>query len=178
MKAVVMYESMFGNSELVARAVADGLAEHLEVEIHDVSDPTAAGVPAGTELLVVGGPTHAFSMSRANTRQDAIRQGAMNGLASRGLREWLGDMPDDLQALPCATFDTRVSRARKLPGPAARSAARMLRRHRAHLVVPPMSFFVDDVAGPLGGDQLTRARTWGAQLAATLLADGDHAAAR
>ena len=37
MKALVVYESMFGNTEQIARAVADGLAESIEVQLAEVS---------------------------------------------------------------------------------------------------------------------------------------------
>jgi hypothetical protein len=171
MKALVMYESMFGNSERVARAVAAGLEEYGEVVVRDVTSAVPGEVPADVDLLVTGGPTHAFSMSRPNTREDAIRQGAGQGLATSGLREWLGAMPSDVHLLSSAAFDTRVSRARRLPGSAARSAARALRRRGARLVLDPESFYVDDVAGPLGGDELDRAREWGRTLAAVLLGD-------
>jgi flavodoxin len=178
MKALVMYESMFGNSERIAHAVADGLAEHIDVVTRDVTTSPGGEVPHGTDLLVVGGPTHAFSMTRPGTREDAIHQGAGQGLASRGLREWLAGLDPDLHGLPAATFDTRVSRVRKLPGSAARSAARVLRRHRVTMLVQPESFFVDDVAGPLAEDEDVRARAWGEQVAALLIADGDRTRAR
>ena len=174
MKALVMFESMFGNSERVARAVADGLGEHGAVTVQDVTAVGPAGIAPDVDLLVVGGPTHAFSMSRAGTREDAIRQGAGQGLPERGLREWLEDLPADLHLLPCATFDTRVSRVRHLPGSAARSAARGLRRRHGILLAAPESFYVDDVSGPLGWDELGRARDWGRRLAEEL-ADGVEA---
>jgi hypothetical protein len=171
MKAVVMFESMFGNSEKIARAVAQGLGDLGEVVVRDVTTAHPGELPQGVDLLVAGGPTHAFSMSRPGTREDAVRQGARQGLVSRGLREWLEGLAD-LHDLPCATFDTRVSRVRRLPGSAARSAARVLRRHHGRLVAIPASFYVDDVAGPLGSDQVERARTWGHGLAATLTTGG------
>jgi len=171
MRVLVMYESMFGNSERVARAVADGLGAVAEVAVRDVTVSHAGDVPGGIDLLVVGGPTHALSLSRPSTREEAFRQGAEQGLASRGLREWLEGLPDDLHQLPCAAFDTRVSRVRRLPGSAARSATRMLRRHHGLLVAAAESFFVDDVGGPLGEDELTRARDWGARLGSVVLRD-------
>src|SRR3954454_11104253 len=100
MRALVVYESMFGNSERVARAVADGLGAHVDVEVRDVALAHAGEVPEGVDLLVVGGPTHALSLSRPGTREDAIRQGAGQGLATRGLREWLDALPADLHGLP------------------------------------------------------------------------------
>jgi hypothetical protein len=165
MTILPVFESMFGNSERVARAVAAGLATRHEVVVREAGSSTVEGVPGDVDLLVVGGPTHAFSMTRASTREEAIRQGARGGRPDRGLREWLEDLPADLDHLPAVTFDTRVSRARRLPGSAARSAARVLRRKRAHLVARPESFFVDDVAGPLGEDELARAEAWGRELA-------------
>ncbi|HEY0902318.1 MAG TPA: flavodoxin domain-containing protein [Marmoricola sp.] len=164
MKALVMYESMFGNSAQVAEAIADGLGEHAEVTLRDVTTVAAGDLPEDVDLLVAGGPTHAFSMSRATTRADAIKQGATRGVAARGLREWIEGVAE-LRGLPFSTFDTRVSRARHLPGSAARSAARALRRRGGRLVVHAQSFFVNDVSGPLETDELDRARAWGAELA-------------
>src|SRR5512139_1244290 len=87
-KALVVYESMFGNTEGVARAVADGLRGHLDVDVVEVAK---APSPLGedVDLVVVGGPTHAFSMTRQNTREDAVRQGAQAGSAAYGIREWI-----------------------------------------------------------------------------------------
>jgi flavodoxin len=166
MQALVMYESMFGNSEQVARAIAAGLTGFSGVEVRDVAHHSARDMGPDVDLLVVGGPTHALSMSRANTREDAIRQGAGQGLTSRGLREWLDGLPDQLDQLPVATFDTRVSRVRRLPGSAARSAARMLRRRGGRLVLAPESFYVGDVSGPLREGEPERARAWGRQIGA------------
>ena len=168
MKALVVYESMFGNTEAIARAVADRLSEAFEVTLSDVrAMPPAHDV----DLLVVGAPTHALSLSRPSTREEAIRQGAEQGLASRGMREWLDGLPIDLHRLPYAAFDTRVSRVRRLPGSAARSASRILRRHEGVPVVAAESFFVDDVRGPLGEEELERARAWGARLRSIVLRD-------
>lgn len=164
MKAVVVFESMFGNSEQVARAIARGLEEYAEVVVRDVAHAPAGELAA--DLLVVGGPTHAFSMTRPTTREDAIRQGARQGLADRGLREWLQELPADLHGLPTAAFDTRVTRVRRLPGSAARSAARALRRRHARLVVAPESFFVEDVSGPLAPEEVERAEQWGRDVGA------------
>lgn len=178
MKVLVMYESMFGNSERIAHAVAEGLGESLEVVVHDVTTAHPGEIPGDVDLLVVGGPTHALSMSRPGTREDAIRQGAGQGLASRGLREWVEGLRGDLDGLPFAAFDTRVSRVRRLPGSAARSATRMLRRRNGRMLVIPQSFFVDDVPGPLGSDEPARARAWGRSLASLLLSGDDRAGAR
>ncbi len=61
MRALVVYESMFGNTEAVARAVAGGLSGSMEVEVYEVSRAPSP-VTGPIDLLVVGGPTHAFSL--------------------------------------------------------------------------------------------------------------------
>jgi hypothetical protein len=165
MRAVVVYESMFGNTERVARAIGQGLEALGNVQVIEVNEAPAH--LDDIDLLVVGGPTHAFGMSRARTREDAGRQ-AEGRLVSQhlGIREWLPTLPS--AAVAAAAFDTRVAKVRRLPGSAARGAARLLSRHRYRLVVPPESFYVDDVTGPLLQGELDRAREWGNTLATAL----------
>ena len=88
MKALVVYESMFGNTEQIARAVAAGLAESIEVQLAEVADAPMEADP-DVALIVAGGPTHACSMSRTSTRADAVSKGAHIDEAEFGLREWL-----------------------------------------------------------------------------------------
>lgn len=166
MKALVVYESLFGNSAEVARAVARGMGGVTVVEVGDAS----AAQLADTDLLVLGGPTHAFSMTRPSTRHDAHTQGAPYGDDHRGLRELLDELPDRLD-VPVATFDTRVAKARKLPGSAAKAATKELRHHHHAKVVAQQSFYVDDVAGPLLDGELDRAESWGAELTYTISAN-------
>src|SRR3954467_179048 len=114
MRAVVVYESMYGNTHLVADAVADGLravggvdAEVVAV-VHASSDALA-----GADVLVVGGPTHVHGMTRPSTRKAAAEAAAEpeHGVELEpdaegdGLREWF----DTASALPerAAAFDTR-----------------------------------------------------------------------
>ena len=166
--ALVVYESVFGNTEQVARAVADGLAEHLDVEVLEVAQAPAPIVDL-LDLVVVGGPTHAFSMSRPGTREDARRQGATQGKASTGIREWLTKLHAGPHSELVATFDTKVEKVRRLPGSAAR-AARKAVKHLGYIpVVKAESFYVVDVNGPLIEGELPRARAWGQQLAAEVL---------
>jgi flavodoxin len=92
MKTLVVYESMFGNTEQIANAVAAGLGESVDVQVTEVADaPTDPGPDVA--LIVAGGPTHAFSMSRENTRADAISKGAHEGEREFGLREWMAALP-------------------------------------------------------------------------------------
>lgn len=164
--AYVVYESLWGNTEAVARAVAEGLgsARSGGVSLTDV-EHAAHDVPDDVDLVVIGGPTHAFSMTRPNTRESAVKQGAPASRASSGIREWVEDASGPAK-VSVATFDTRVATARHFPGSAARSAAKSVRKHHLGRVVDTCSFYVENVDGPLLDGELQRARAWGADLAA------------
>lgn len=72
-RALIVYESMFGNTATVAAAIADGLRElRYAVAICDVA--WAPCSPLDADLLVIGAPTHAFSLSRPSTRSDAVHR--------------------------------------------------------------------------------------------------------
>lgn len=168
MRTLIVFESMFGNTGRVARAVAEGIArsggEPTLVDVGDVSDEQVAAY----DLLVLGGPTHAFSMSRPSTRDDAVRQGASAHDAARGIREWLGEQKAagaggsaGTGRSLAAVFDTRVAKVRRLPGSAAKGAAKSLRGLGHDLLDRPTSFYVDDVDGPLLDGEEERARAWG-----------------
>lgn len=64
---------MFGNTEEAARAIGEGIAASMHTDVVEVSAAPDT-VPADVTLLVVGGPTHAFSMSWPTTRRDATQQ--------------------------------------------------------------------------------------------------------
>lgn len=161
-RVLVVFESMFGNTEEIARAVALTLGQAgCDVALHEVNDPD---VPAGTvdaDLVVVGAPTHAFSLSRPTTRADAVRQGADAGRAGTGLREWLtAASPPADRRVPLLAFDTRVEKVRRLPLAAGPRALR-LARHRGFAVpVTNAAFLVVDTAGPLVEGETARARAW------------------
>lgn len=165
-RVLVVYESMFGNTEQVARGIASGLSAHCAVEMVDVDTAPSAAEPA-VALLVVGGPTHAFSMSRVATREDAHRQGARQGSSARGIREWL-QAARLAPGQPIALFDTRVAKVRRLPGSAARAALRVARRRGLEPLDGPRSFYVDDVKGPLSDGELAAATSWGDALGTLL----------
>jgi hypothetical protein len=167
MTVLVVFESMFGNTKVIADAVAEGLAGHLPVEQVEVGvAPTVIG--GEVELLVVGGPTHAFGLSRSGTRQSAAEQ-ADGDLVSAGigLREWLGALHKGPADVAVAAFDTRISKPR-LPGSAAAAADKRLRRLGFRVVAPSTSFYVRGTTGPLLDGEAERARRWGEELAAEL----------
>lgn len=171
MKALVVYESMFGNTEEVARAVGEGLSGEMQVEMHEVRDAPAV-ITDFVDLVVVGGPTHAFSLSRASTRADAVRQGAPAERAELGLREWLTHLHKGPHSELVATFDTRVGKVRHLPGSAAKKAAK-LAHALGYASAGHESFYVSDTPGPLLPGELDRARDWGRSLGADMRARHD-----
>lgn len=168
MSALVVYESMFGNTETVARAIADGLASRMEVDLVEVGAAPVA-IRDDVTLLVAGGPTHAFGLSRANTRKSAADQ-SHGPLVSRGigLREWLDALAPGRAAV--ATFDTRVRHPR-VPGSAARAAERRLGKLGFQAVVPAETFWVGGTPGPLLDGEADRARRWGERVAVAVAAD-------
>ncbi len=160
-KALVAYESMFGNTERVARAVAAGLRlEGVDTTVLDVSRAGAADL-ADVDLLVVGAPTHGFSLSRPATRRDAVRQGGRDDAAGTGMREWLDALALESRLPLVATFDTRVTKVRYLPASASRRAARILDDHGHQIVSAPTGFLVHAVPGPLEPHEVDRAIAWG-----------------
>jgi hypothetical protein len=163
MRALVLYESMFGNTQQVAEAIAEGLRATCEVEVEEIST-AARAVDDGVDLLVVGGPTHAFGLSRDSTRASAANE-TSDPLVTGGpgLREWLAHarVPGHTSA---AAFDTRVDKP--VPGSAAAAARRRLQRMGLRVAAPAETFRVGGLTGPLLEGELERARRWGEQLAA------------
>ncbi|MFO7191440.1 MAG: flavodoxin, partial [Thermocrispum agreste] len=81
------------------------------------------------------------------------------------IREWLSGLGS--VTVQAATFDTKISRPR-LPGSAARGAARALRRAGCRLVARPETFYVEAKAGPLLDGEIDRAKEWGNRLASVV----------
>ena len=175
-RALVVYESMFGNTEKVADAVARGLRlEGVDTGLVEVGAAPAV-LREGLDLLVVGAPTHAFSLSRPSTRADAVRQGARAERTSRGLREWLDALQYDAARAPVlAAFDTRVTKVRWLPKAAGPTAARLARKRGLSTIEKPVGFLVDGLQGPLVDGELERAVAWGRRLGTACI---DREAAR
>ena len=164
MHAMVVYETVWGNTEELAREIAAGIG----ADTVDVVDAASAppGIESDVDLLVVGGPTHAFSMSTASTRESARQQGATRIPAS-GIREWIELLSAPTSSVPVATFDTRVVSPR-LPGSAAKKAMRKLVALGFRPAAKPETFGVHGYSGPVADGELERARQWGRTLAAAL----------
>src|SRR5215212_358839 len=167
MRALVVVESMFGNTKEIAAAVAEGLGESIATDVIGVNDaPQELG--ADVAMVVVGGPTHAFGMSRPATRQDAATQAGRDpATVGFGMREWLERLEAGPSPCTAASFDTRIASPR-VPGSAARAAQKRLKKLGFGLAVPAESFYVSGTPGPLVDGEVERARGWGVQLGAAL----------
>ena len=169
MRALVVYESMFGNTREIATAIAEGISRRMPVDVVEVGSAPSA-IPADVGLLVVGGPTHAHGQSNVKTRADAARR-AGDRLVSRGdgVREWVEALPPVPGSVAAGAFDTRIKGPELLWGSAAKSVADELREHGLRLVDKPQSFLVGGPTGPLFDRLVTgqreRAVEWGAGLA-------------
>jgi hypothetical protein len=176
MRALVVYESMFGNTREIAVAIADGMRTRLAVDLVEVGAAPAV-LPDDVALLVVGGPTHAHGMSKPESRVDSAKR-AGDRLVSRGIgvREWLASLHGGSSRVAAAAFDTRIKGPGILWGSAARGADKSLRGLRFRVVAGPESFLVEGPTGPvfdrLVDGEVERARRWGERLGAGLAVPG------
>lgn len=159
-RALVVFESVFGDAKRVALAIAEGLATRLPVDVVSARDAPAQ-IPADVRILVVGGPTHAVGMPKESTRE----HGAEIPGTPFGLHEWL-DMVQLTPHANAAAFDTRTDHPRLITklDHAARIEEKLLRGLGATLAAPAEHFVVVDAEGPLAGGEEDRARRWGQAL--------------
>jgi flavodoxin I len=141
MNALVIYDSTFGNTEQVARAIADSLGETGSVRLVRVSEAGPLDLEE-LDLLVLGCPTQRYKPTPAV-------QAFLESIPRKALR-----------GLPAVAFGTRYRKARWLTGSAARAIAKGLQKAGASLILPPESFFVAAREGPLEEGELQRAGDW------------------
>lgn len=171
MRALVVFESIFGNTRAVALAIADGIATVTDVTAVEVSDaPTV--LPADIGLLVVGGPTHLHGLTSATSRETgAARAGVRLVSRGSGIREWLDALLPGPAAIVATSFDTRIRGPEIFTGSAAKGATRRLKALGFRLI-GPTSFFVGGAADQpfdrVSSDELDRARDWGMALGAAV----------
>ena len=141
MKALVVYDSKFGNTEQLARAIADQLGSEEAAPVVAAVDASGRDL-AEIDLLIVGGPTQAHGVSTP-------------------LRDFIGRIPTEaVRDLPIATFDTRLHWPRALSGSAAVGSAGRLTKKGARMLLPAESFIVNASEGPLADGEIDRATAW------------------
>jgi Flavodoxin len=165
MKFVVVYESMFGNTETTAQAIAAGLSEAGEVKLGTVDALSPKEVQDAT-LLVAGGPTHAHGMARRNAHEAIAGERSYRRYGpvqpgQESLRGWI----ERLTVAPAraAAFDTRFDKPMWITGSAAKKIAARLER-KGYSVIEARSFFVEATGGPLAEGERDRAVEWGREL--------------
>ena len=144
MNALVIYATRYGNTKMVAQAIADGLKTGADVAVLDIEHVLPAQV-VGADLVVIGGPTEAHGVTPP---MKAFMRGVGRGFDGK----------------PVATFDTRLPAARILTGSAAIGIAAMLRKAGAHVIEPAESFIVRGKEPQLEGGEQARALAWGREL--------------
>jgi len=172
-KAVVVYQSLWGNTESVARAIAKGLGKGAKAL---TTTEATADALKGVDLVVAGSPIHAFNLPSEATVKGAADRPDSYGDAppdtsQRLMRDWLADLPRGLGA-SAAAFDTGVS------GPLGRGGAsriiKGLKKAGLEPIAKPMGFRVSmrttetTRKGFLLDGEVERAREWGTELAALL----------
>ncbi len=170
MRALVVYESIYGNTHTIARRIAEGLGPRIETRVVPVHEATAEQV-AWADVVIVGGPTHAHTLSSASSRKGARETAGKPGSGLRvdpdaagpGLRDWFRGLVE-VQDKRAVAFDTRIDAAAVLTGRASHGIARRLRNHGFSLVAEPESFLVDKQSHLVEGEA-DRAAGWGARLA-------------
>jgi len=162
MKTLVVYDSLFGNTERVTQAIADALRAFGQVEAVRVEPAQAEELkrqellrqnratdvrlePAhqvsleGVDLLILGCPTQAFKATP--TIQSFLENVSLASLSGMAV----------------ACFDTR---ARGPFGSAAKAMAKQLKTMGVSLLLPPESFFVKGMQGPMRSGEVERAASW------------------
>ncbi len=151
MKALVIYDSFFGNTEKIARAIGAALDDAAEVPVLRVSAATAADL-AGVEVLFVGSPTRGFKPTPAI--MDFLA--ALPAGALRGVKAAAFDTRIPLESIKNRVFRWIV----KQGGYADKLIAKALADKGATLAIPSGGFIVLESEGPLQEGELERAAAW------------------
>jgi flavodoxin I len=142
MRALVVYDSFYGNTEKIAEAIGGAVTggEVSVLRAGEVGPPELENI----SLLVVGAPTQ-------------------GGRATPAIRDFLGRITKaEINGVDAAAFDTRVaSKVAKIFGYAANKIASSLKKKGANLLAEPEGFFVEGTKGPLTEGELERAAAWG-----------------
>jgi len=161
MHAIVVYESHWGNTAAIARAIAEGIGP--EAQVMSTADATA-DVVAGASLIVAGSPLLGFSLPTEtmlkNMASGAAKDPTPPDLSHPGMRMWLDALPPGHGC--AAAFETRIWWS---PGSAAKAILKRLKAHGYIALDSAQKFIVEGKYGPLRAGELDRAKIWGAALA-------------
>lgn len=148
MRSLIIYDSQFGNTEKIAKAIGDAISG--EVKVLRASEANMSDLEP-INLLIVGSPTQ-------------------GGRPTPALQQFFNTIPaNGLKNITVAAFDTRFSERdsnlalrllMKTVGFAAPKIAKALESKGGKMVVPPEGFIVNGKEGPLKKGELERAADW------------------
>ncbi len=161
MKVVVLYESLWGNTAAIARAIADGIGP----EARALTTTQASGeAVAGADLIVAGAPLIGFRLptdsARKSIGQDRKHAQKPPDLSQPSLRSWLAALSKGSGR--SAAFETRI---RWSPGSATGAIVKGLQRAGYRRIAKDQRFIVKGTYGPLADGEVERGKAWGAELA-------------
>jgi flavorubredoxin len=157
MKAIVVYESHWGNTAAIANAIAEGIGP----ETIALSTAQAVGdALAGVDLIVAGAPVLGFSLPTEDMLKGLAREATPPVLSNPSMRSWLAALPKGTGR--SAAFETRIWWS---PGGSIKGIQRELEKAGYPTLVAAERFIVKDRYGPLKDGELERAKQWGADLA-------------
>ena len=159
MNKAVIYDSAYGNTEKIARAIGLALGSQEEVAILRISEVSQAQL-TGLKLLIVGSPTQRLRPTLGTSN-------LLKGLSRNSLK-----------GVKVAAFDTRLTVqeiekirvlaffVRLFGGYAAPVIAKGLQKIGGELIAPPEGFYVEGTEGPLVEGELDRAENWARKISA------------
>jgi len=156
MKVLIVYDSVFGNTEKIAQVIGNAMGSQAEINILRVGNVKPEHL-TGLDVLIVGSPTRGFKPTKAIT--NFLKRIPKNGL----------------KGVKVAAFDTRftmstIEESRVLPffvrlfGYAAKPISDRLKKKGGELIIPPEGFFVEGVEGPLKEGEIERAASWAKEI--------------
>jgi hypothetical protein len=160
MKAIVVYESHWGNTAAIARAIAEGIGPGARAL---TTDEAVGPAITDIDLLVAGAPVMMLSLpsEQARDRVELDHKGPAGDASHPVLRTWLDGLPS-APGVSAAAFDTRMHWT---PRGATGTIESKLRSAGYHVVSKGKGFVVQGTYGPLRDGELDRARAWGHELA-------------
>ncbi len=156
MKVLIVYDSLYRNTEIIAHIIGNSVKQQEEVKIGKVGTIDAETLQS-INLLVVGSPTQQFRPTAA-------------------MRSFLANIPrDGLMGVRVAAFDTRLTQGEidksppltffvRIFGYAAQRIAKQLKKKGGELVLPAEGFLVEGMKGPLVKGEVERAEAWARKL--------------
>jgi flavodoxin I len=140
MKALIVYDSLYGNTEQIAKAIGGAITGDVNVLHVSETNPAELG---SFDLLIVGSPTQ-------------------GGRPTKTIQELLGKIrADALKNVSVTSFDTRIqTKLVKIFGYAAGRIANSLKDKGGTLIASAEGFFVKSTKGPLVEGELERAAAW------------------